>query len=110
MGPLYTPAVEISFLNSQEQALLLDTIDSEQATPSLSQAQRMKKLSGEGKLTDDILMATGIVVPTGKWVETTHKGRAVGNWSVKGQRNAKMRSKSFPGIARAMAEQWGGNT
>ena len=51
-----TPAVEISFLNSQEQALLLDTIDSEQATPSLSQAQRMKKLSGEGKLTDDTML------------------------------------------------------
>lgn len=52
-----------------------------------------------------ILMATDIVVPTGKWVGT---GRAVGDWSVKGHRNAKMRSKSFPGIARAMAEQWGG--
>ena len=51
-----TPAVEISFLNSQEQALLLDTIDSGQATPSLSQAQRMKKLSGEGKLTDDTML------------------------------------------------------
>lgn len=55
-----------------------------------------------------ILMATDIVVPTGKWVETTHYGRKVGNWSVKGYRNAKMRSKSFTGIARAMAEQWGG--
>lgn len=53
----FTPAVELSFLNPQEQTILLDTIDSEQATPSLSQAQRMKKLSGEGKLTDDTMLS-----------------------------------------------------
>ena len=52
-----TPAVELSFLNAQEQTMLLDTIDSEQATPSLSQAQRMKKLSGEGKLNDDTMLS-----------------------------------------------------
>ena len=52
-----TPAVELSFLNPQEQTMLLDTIDSEQATPSLSQAQRMKKLSGEGKLSDDTMLS-----------------------------------------------------
>lgn len=40
-----TPAVEISYLKPAERELLLDTIDSEQATPSLSQAQLMKKLS-----------------------------------------------------------------
>ena len=48
-----TPAVELSYLNPEEQKLLVETIDSEQATPSLSQAQRMRKLSGEGKLNDD---------------------------------------------------------
>ena len=51
-----TPAVEISYLKPDEQELLLDTIDSEQATPSLSQAQRMKKLSQEGKLNDDTML------------------------------------------------------
>lgn len=51
-----TPAVELSFLTPDEQTLLLDTIDSEQATPSLSQAQRMKKLSKEGKLNDDTIL------------------------------------------------------
>lgn len=50
------PAVELSYLKPEEQSLLLETIDSEQATPSLSQAQRMKKLSGEGKLTDDTML------------------------------------------------------
>ncbi len=51
-----TPAVELSYLKPEEQALLLDTIDSEQATPSLSQAQRMKKLSQEGRLNDDTML------------------------------------------------------
>ena len=51
-----TPAVEISYLKPDEQELLLDTINSEQATPSLSQAQRMKKLSQEGRLTDDTML------------------------------------------------------
>lgn len=51
-----TPAVEISYLKPDEQELLLDTIDSEQATPSLSQAQLMKKLSQEGKLNDDTML------------------------------------------------------
>lgn len=51
-----TPAVEISYLKPEEQAMLLTAIDSEQATPSLSQAQRMKKLSQEGKLNDDSML------------------------------------------------------
>ena len=51
-----TPAVELSYLNPEEQKLLVETIDSEQATPSLSQAQRMRKLSGEGKLNDDRML------------------------------------------------------
>lgn len=58
-----------------------------------------------------ILMATDIVVPKGKWVETTPHGRACrpGEWEIKGKRSPKERSKTFPGIARAMAEQWGGD-
>ena len=51
-----TPAVEISYLKPEEQQMLLTAIDSEQATPSLSQAQRMKKLSRDGKLNDDTLL------------------------------------------------------
>lgn len=52
-----TPAVELSYLKPDEQRLLIDTIDSEQATPSLSQAQRMRRLSQEGKLTDDSMLS-----------------------------------------------------
>lgn len=51
-----TPAVEISYLKPEEQKLLLDTMDSEQATPSLSQAQRLKKLSQFGGLNEDTML------------------------------------------------------
>ena len=53
----FTPAVEISYLKPDEQKMLLDTISSEQATPSLSQAQRLKKLSQSGDLTDDSMLS-----------------------------------------------------
>ena len=51
-----TPAVELSYLKPREQALLVETIESEQATPSLSQAQRMKKLSQLGQLNEDNML------------------------------------------------------
>ena len=55
------------------------------------------------------LFATELVVPAGKWVETTPHGGAArpGVWTKKGKRTAKERSKTFPGIAAAMAAQWG---
>lgn len=49
------PAYELSFLKTEEQRDLLDAMDSEQATPSLSQAQRLKKYSQEGHLTLDMM-------------------------------------------------------
>ena len=52
----FTPAVEISYLKPDEQKMLLDTIESEQATPSLSQAQRLKKLSQSGDLNDESML------------------------------------------------------
>src|SRR5699024_1769994 len=51
------PAYELSFLKKEEQEQLLDAMDSEQATPSLSQAQRLKKFSQEGHLTPDVMSA-----------------------------------------------------
>lgn len=56
-----------------------------------------------------MLFATEIVVPEGKWVETTPHGRTAnpGEWKRKGTRAPKIRAKTFPGIAHAMAEQWG---
>ena len=49
----FTPAVELSYLNDIEQEDLIQTIESEDCTPSLSQAVRMKKLSQAGELDDD---------------------------------------------------------
>ena len=53
----FNPAVELSYLTSEEQVALLDAMDSEQSTPSLSQAQRLKKFSQEGRLSEDIMRA-----------------------------------------------------
>ena len=53
----FNPAYELSFLKKEEQVQLLDAMDSEQATPSLSQAQRLKKFSQEGHLSLDVMRA-----------------------------------------------------
>jgi ParB family chromosome partitioning protein len=53
----FNPAVELSYLKPHEQVQLMEAMDMEQATPSLSQAQRLKKFSQEGKLTFDVMTA-----------------------------------------------------
>ena len=53
----FNPAVELSYLKPQEQVQLMEAIDMEQSTPSLSQAQRLKKFSQDGKLTFDVMTA-----------------------------------------------------
>lgn len=53
----FNPAYELSFLKQDEQQLLLDAMDSEQATPSLSQAQRLKQFSQRDELTAEIMRA-----------------------------------------------------
>lgn len=52
----FTPAVELSYLNDIEQQDLIEIIESEDCTPSLSQAVRMKKLSQQGLLADDKIL------------------------------------------------------
>ena len=53
----FSPAVELSYLTKEEQAELWDLIGQEDATPSLSQAIRLKQLSREAKLTPEVLYA-----------------------------------------------------
>lgn len=53
----FNPAVELSFLKPDEQSILLVSMEQEQVSPSLSQAQRLKKFSQEGKLTPDVMSA-----------------------------------------------------
>ena len=57
------------------------------------------------------LKATDTVQPTEKWVSSSdhRKEKRKDRWSASGRRSAKERSKTFPGIAEAMAEQWGGD-
>lgn len=52
-----SPAYQLASLNEKEQELLVETIGSEQSTPSLSQAQRMKKLSQSGELNEDTMLS-----------------------------------------------------
>ena len=53
----FNPAVELSYLKKEEQTLLLEAMDSEQATPSLSQAQRLKKFSLQKMLSLEVMRA-----------------------------------------------------
>lgn len=53
----FNPAVEVSYLKRDGQRMLLEAMDAEQTTPSLSQAQRLKKFSQEGRLTEEAMSA-----------------------------------------------------
>jgi len=53
----FQPAVELSYLTRQEQLDLLETMQSEERTPSLAQAQRMKRLSADGRLNIDLIFS-----------------------------------------------------
>ena len=65
------PAYELSFLKKEEQEQLLDAMDREQATPSLSQAQRLKKFSQEGHLTPDVMSAIMSEEKKSEWDRVT---------------------------------------
>ena len=57
------------------------------------------------------LMATDIVIPYGLWVGSTsgrRDGTVYSRYSLKSNRDPKRRAKTFPGVAKAMAQQWGG--
>lgn len=53
----FNPAVELSYLTLSEQTMLLNAMAAQETTPSLSQAQRLKKFSQQGKLSEDVMMA-----------------------------------------------------
>jgi len=70
-----SPAVELSYLKPEEQAMLVTTIDYEQATPSLSQAQRMKEQSRNGTLTEDSMLQIMCEQKKPCWDNLTLKGK-----------------------------------
>ena len=53
----FRPAVELSYLSKEEQASLLMTMESEDCTPSLAQAIKIKKFSQEGRLNGDVILS-----------------------------------------------------
>lgn len=53
----FRPAVELSYLTEEEQNSLLDSINSEQSTPSLAQALKMKEFSQNGRLNADVILS-----------------------------------------------------
>jgi len=53
----FNPAVELSYLSTSEQTMLLSAMEAQDCTPSLSQAQRLKKFSQQGKLSEDVMLA-----------------------------------------------------
>ncbi len=67
----FNPAVELSYLKPKEQKDFLNAMDYAQAAPSLSQAQRMKKLSQEGQCTLEAMCAVMDEVKKGEWDHVT---------------------------------------
>lgn len=53
----FSPAVELSYLSEQEQKSLFDTMNLEDCTPSVAQAKKLKQLSQDGKLTDEVILS-----------------------------------------------------
>lgn len=53
----FRPAVELSYLPAEQQAALLETMQIDEATPSLAQAVKMKKFSQDGRLNEDVILS-----------------------------------------------------
>ena len=67
----FSPAYELSFLSPEEQRMVLDGMDYAQATPSLSQAQRLKRFSQEGKLSENVVQAILSEEKKSEWDKVT---------------------------------------
>ena len=84
----FNPAYELSFLKAEEQEQLLDAMESEQSTPSLSQAQRLKKFSQEGRCTPEVMEKHRVapsfssVSNSGAKVQTMRYNPQTGKYSV----------------------------
>ena len=67
----FNPAYELSFLSPEEQRMVLDGMDYAQATPSLSQAQRLKQFSQEGRLSENVVQAILSEEKKSEWDKVT---------------------------------------
>ena len=75
----FNPAVELSYLKKEEQKDFLEAMNYAQATPSLSQAQRLKKFSQEGKCSLDAMCAIMSEERKASWIRSLSKMMCFGN-------------------------------
>ena len=97
----FNPAVEISYLNKSEQEMLLEAMDYAQATPSLSQAQRLKKMSQEGTLNLDVMCDVMDEVKKGELERVTFKTDSLRKYFPKSYTSKQMEDKIIQ-----LLEQW----
>ena len=97
----FNPAYELSFLTKEEQEQLLSTMDYEQATPSLSQAQRLKKFSQEGRLYPDVMSAIMSEEKKADWDRVTLKSDTLRKYFPKSYTPKKMQETII-----SLLEQW----
>ena len=97
----FNPAVEISYLTREEQQNLLEAMDYAQATPSLSQAQRLKKMSQEGTCTLDAMCDVMNEVKKGELDRVTFKTDLLRKYFPKSYTSKQMEDKIIQ-----LLEQW----
>ena len=97
----FNPAVEISYLSREEQAQLIEAMDFAQATPSLSQAQRLKKMSQEGTCTLEAMCDVMNEVKKGELDRVTFKTDSLRKYFPKSYTSKQMEDKIIQ-----LLEQW----
>ena len=97
----FNPAVEISYLSREEQAQLIEAMDFAQATPSLSQAQRLKKMSQEGACTLEAMCDVINEVKKGELDRVTFKTDSLRKYFPKSYTSKQMEDKIIQ-----LLEQW----
>ena len=97
----FNPAVEISYLSREEQAQLIEAMDFAQATPSLSQAQRLKKMSQEGACTLEAMCDVMNEVKRGELDRVTFKTDSLRKYFPKSYTSKQMEDKIIQ-----LLEQW----
>jgi ParB family chromosome partitioning protein len=97
----FNPAVELSYLKREEQNMLLDAMDYAQATPSLSQAQRIKKMSQDGTCTLEAMYQVMNEIKKGELDRVTLKTDVLRKYFPKSYTNRQMEDKIIQ-----LLEQW----
>lgn len=97
----FNPAVEISYLSRDEQAQLLEAMDYAQTTPSLSQAQRLKKMSQDGMCSYEAMCAVMSELKKDEFDKVTFKTDTLKKYFPKSYTNRQMEEKIIQ-----LLEQW----